>query len=199
MPIPRVELPVVSRNTDDGRSVRPPPYGLEDFLTPMIKLTCANCGANFERSEKIVAAGKRRRGLCAKFYCGHSCSNAGVPRRQRNPTVARYRLLEEDGTYIYEHRKIAEDMIGRPLRRNELVHHRNEVRHDNRRRNLKVMTYSEHGLEHSRITYDIKAAARMRRRGMSFAAIAKAVGAYSGSDVWRALSRRGLHKPSHRV
>jgi hypothetical protein len=38
----------------------------------------------------------------------------------------------------YEHRVVMEAMLGRPLQRSEPVHHRNDIRHDNRRRNLRL-------------------------------------------------------------
>lgn len=38
--------------------------------------------------------------------------------------------------YVYEHRLIAEQKLGRPLKRGELIHHDNERKGDNGRRNL---------------------------------------------------------------
>ncbi len=52
------------------------------------------------------------------------------------------------GGYAYEHILVAERMIGRLLEPDEIVHHRNEVRHDNRPENLKVTTNSQHRIEH---------------------------------------------------
>lgn len=46
--------------------------------------------------------------------------------------------------YVYEHRLVAEELVGRRLRRNEHVHHRNGKRWDNRPENLEVMSASEH-------------------------------------------------------
>jgi len=44
---------------------------------------------------------------------------------------------------IYEHRSIAVEMLGRPLREGEIVLHKNGVKDDNRLENLKVTTRKE--------------------------------------------------------
>lgn len=47
--------------------------------------------------------------------------------------------------YVYEHRLIAENKINRELLPNEIVHHKNGLRWDNRLENLEIMTKYEHG------------------------------------------------------
>lgn len=50
--------------------------------------------------------------------------------------------------YAYEHRVVAEQKIGRRLRRGDVVHHINGDKTDNRPGNLEVLNKSEHRLRH---------------------------------------------------
>lgn len=51
--------------------------------------------------------------------------------------------------YIYEHILIAERMMGRPLRKEEVVHHLNEDKADNRESNLLVLEHGQHTKLHN--------------------------------------------------
>lgn len=56
----------------------------------------------------------------------------------------KYKSLRINGIKYDEHRIIIENYLGRKLNRNEVVHHINGDKSDNRIENLKVMSLSEH-------------------------------------------------------
>jgi HNH endonuclease len=56
--------------------------------------------------------------------------------------------------YVYEHILVVENMIGRPLKEDEIVHHINEVKHDNEPINLTLLTKSEHMAIHRLLEYE---------------------------------------------
>jgi len=54
------------------------------------------------------------------------------------PNHLLYNGEKNKGRYVFEHRLIMENIIGRPLKPDEKVHHKNGVRHDNRPENLQL-------------------------------------------------------------
>lgn len=110
---------------------------------------CAQCGSVFEQAPS--RSGK---------YCSRECMGAANYRRPLDrmhngkPAVIDHvgyvRIYAPThpgatrGGWIYEHRWVVEQALGRVLARDENVHHINHIRHDNRPENLELLTHNEH-------------------------------------------------------
>jgi len=58
--------------------------------------------------------------------------------------------LQNRWGFVAQHRMVAEDKLGRPLAKGEVVHHKDECPTNNHPDNLEVMTKSQHHSHHSR-------------------------------------------------
>jgi len=99
---------------------------------------------------------KRLRALGIKTRKGGDAT-IGTQAKENNPNwkggrpldASGYVVINYGGSQIREHRVVAEKMLNRKLNKDEVVHHINGIKNDNRPENLMVMTQSEH-LKHHR-------------------------------------------------
>lgn len=116
--------------------------------------TCPICGKTFNK-----------RG--ADTYCSLKCMY--ISRRGENHPLWNGGTTKYNG-YIYQrvdckavkqHRKVMEDYLGRKLRPDEVVHHKDHNRANNDISNLEVMTKSEHSRLHACEKWE-----RQKRKGI---------------------------------
>lgn len=105
-----------------------------------------------------------------------------------------YRLIYVEGRQRLEHRVVMERVLGRLLRRNEVVHHKDENGLNNDPSNLQVMTFTEHRRIHGgprkwKIT--LEGAISLRHEGMTLEEIGEVAGV-SWSAVRKVFSLRGV-------
>jgi len=104
---------------------------------------CINCGKEFETTRNKCCSDK-----CSREYR----KNSGSMKKNGFWFENGYKVLYVEGNgSIKEHIKVVEENIGRKLNKNELVHHINENRLDNRLENLKLMTRGEHSSYHRKL------------------------------------------------
>lgn len=100
----------------------------------MATVKCLNCNEDFfNRSVK-------------RLYCSRSCS--GVHKRDEEKWKNSYKSLYNKGNTVSEHRYVMSYHLGRRLDFDEVVHHINGNKRDNRLENLELMSRSQHTKQH---------------------------------------------------
>ena len=131
-----LDLPMEMMAANDGRI----PLGVSQ---------CAECGADFP----VYKAGTK--------FCSRACSGKDLSSRQLGEANRRWKGGETVTThigggyikqlapghpaadasgYVLQHRLVMEQVLGRPLKKSERVHHKNGKRDDNRPENLELWT-----------------------------------------------------------
>lgn len=124
-----------------------------------ISITCEVCGCNFKQKRsnnklycnfkcKKLASGRRFKGLPVFGPKKHIWGSGYI-------TKNGYRLISKmhhpnsikgkRSGQIMEHVFVMSEHLGRPLRKDESVHHRNGIRDDNRIENLELWSKTTHG------------------------------------------------------
>lgn len=130
-----------------AKAVKRRPWNYE----PPVIGHCPTCSEPFSMPAWQYRTGRR--------FCSAKCGNPA--RGTSGPSNGRWRggrrvrpdgyvELNIGGVIVLEHRHVMQQEIGRPLRSDEHVHHKNHVRSDNRPENLEVLTHSQHSALHAR-------------------------------------------------
>lgn len=118
----------------------------------MLTIVCGNCGETFvQRKDHVKRKPERKRNLCPKCSCiklyGYEHQTGYIIRNYRSYPRQYWEILKpmaKKNTQIKEHRANIAIFLGRPLSDNEVVHHKNGNRKDNRVENLEVLNIHNH-------------------------------------------------------
>lgn len=103
---------------------------------------CPICGITFNKVANQKYCSRKCQGI-AKRGKPHICTN-GIS-KDRQGYVREY----INGKYVMQHRLVVEKAIGRKLRDDEVVHHKDRNKGNNSIENLEIMSSSDHTKTHS--------------------------------------------------
>lgn len=115
-----------------------------------VEIICDNCGSLFLMHRCYLKRDRKHR-FCSKRCEADFRRLNNTVNSYRGGTIAQngYKYIEIDGVQREEHRVIMERILGRPLHSDEIVHHINGDKLDNRPENLMITTRSEHRKLHA--------------------------------------------------
>lgn len=110
-----------------------------------INISCPVCHERFERYESSIKKALRQSAIwiCQACTLGRKNVSSAKPLLTKRKKGECVEIKTEDG-WVFEHRYIMEQHLGRKLAVSEVVHHKNHNRSDNRIENLEVMDHGDH-------------------------------------------------------